>query len=318
MQIGLLEPDGFSPKALSRLAGIGSVVAYDGNHLARFLSDKDALFVRLAHRIDGPFIAQAPKLTALCSPTTGLTHIDLDALSARGIALLSLKGETGFLERIRATPEHALGLTIALLRNYRTAFLNETNAHWDRDRCRGEELYGAAVGIIGFGRVGRRVAAYMAAFDAKVGWHDPHVKGADVGLRYGTVDELIAASRVIILAASYEPGAPFVLGRPQIDALRGKYLVNIARGELIDEDALLEAIEDGQLAGCAVDVISNEVGGNHRARWLATIRDHNVIVTPHIGGATFTSMEATEEFLAEKLIAFCAARANGPARRAPA
>jgi phosphoglycerate dehydrogenase-like enzyme len=315
VQIGILEPDGFSPKARSRLAAIGSVAAHDGNDLARFLSDKDALFVRLAHRIDSAFISQAPRLTALCSPTTGLTHIDLDALSARGIVLLSLKGETNFLGQIRATPEHALGLTIALLRNYRTAFLDETNAHWDRDRCRGEELYGAAVGIIGFGRVGRRVATYLAALDAKVGWHDPHVMSADAGLGFGTVDELIAASQVIILAASHEPGAPFILGRQQIDALRGKYLINIARGELIDEDALLEAIEDGQLAGCAVDVISNELGSNRRTRWLAATRRRNVIVTPHIGGATFTSMQATEEFLAERLIAFCAL---GAARRAPA
>jgi D-3-phosphoglycerate dehydrogenase / 2-oxoglutarate reductase len=266
--------------------------------------------VRLAHRIDSAFISQAPRLTVVCSPTTGLTHIDLDALSARGIALLSLKGETAFLEQIRATPEHVLGLTIALLRNYRVAFLDDTNTHWDRDRCRGEELYGTAVGIIGFGRVGRRVATYMAALEAKVGWYDPHVKGADAGLRYGTVDELIAASRVVILAASYQPGAPFILGRRQIGALHGKYLINIARGELIDEDALLGVIEGGQLAGCAVDVISNELGSERRSRWLAATRHRNVIVTPHIGGATFTSMQATEEFLAEKLIAFRAARAD--------
>jgi D-3-phosphoglycerate dehydrogenase len=310
VQIGLLEPDGFSPKARARLASLGYVEAYDGGGLSFFIADKDVLFVRLAHRIDAEFLMQAPKLSIVCSPTTGLTHIDLDALASRRIQLLSLKGETTFLNRIRATPEHTLGLAIALLRHYRTAFLDETNAHWDRDRCRGEELHNTGVGLIGFGRVGRLVAAYLGALGAKVEWFDPAVTAAEIGTRHGSIEDLIAASRVIILAASYESGAPFILNRDHIASLRGKYFINIARGELVDEEALLEAIEDGHLAGCAVDVISNELGHSRRDRWLMATRNRNVIVTPHIGGATSTSMQSTEEFLAEKLAALCGSQ-NG-------
>lgn len=303
MQIGLLEPDGFSPKARARLASLGPVEAYDGGELPPFLADKEALFIRLGNRIDAGFLMQAPKLSVLCSPTTGLTHIDLDALASRRIRLLSLKGETAFLDRIRATPEHALGLAIALLRHYRSAFLDETNAHWDRDRCRGEELHNTRVGLIGFGRVGRRVATYLVALGAEVEWFDPAVDGVEIGTGHGSVENLIAASRVIILAASYQPGAPFILDRTRIAGLSGKYFINISRGELVDEEALLDAIEGGRLAGCAVDVISNELGASRRDRWLAATRNRNVIVTPHVGGATFTSMQATEEFLAEKLAA---------------
>jgi D-3-phosphoglycerate dehydrogenase len=310
VQIGLLEPGGFSPKARACLAKIGHVSAYDGRDLSRFVSDKDALFVRLAHRIDGAFAAQAPALRIICSPTTGLTHIDLDALSARDITVLSLKGETVFLEQIRATPEHTLGLAIALLRNYRTAFLDETNAHWDRDRCRGEELYGTSVGLVGLGRVGRRVASYLNIMGATVGWFDPAATQSDIGVRHGSIDDLIKASRVIILAASYQAGAPIILGREQILGLHGKYLINTARGELVDEAALLHAVENDHLAGCAVDVISDELGESRRARWLAATRNRNVIVTPHIGGATFTSMQTTEEFLAERLVAFCSSHAE--------
>ena len=301
-RIGILESDAFSPTARAHLEKLGEVVSYSGNGLAEFLSDMTVLFVRLGHRIDAEFLALAPKLRVLCSPTTGVTHIDLSALSRRRIALLTLKGEIEFLERIRATPEHAIGLLIALLRNYRTAFIDSENAHWDRDRCRGEELYGMDVGIIGFGRVGRRLAAYLHAFGAKVGWYDPHITDAvPVTTRHASVKHLIDANRAIILAASYQAETPPIIDKEAIDGLEGKYFVNVARGELVDEDALLALIDRRRLAGCAVDVIADEFNPRHRKRWISATREKNVIVTPHIGGATFASMQATEEFIAAKL-----------------
>jgi D-3-phosphoglycerate dehydrogenase len=278
------------------------VALFGAGTVAGFLADKDALFVRLAHRIDEEFLSAAPYLQFLCSPTTGLTHINLDALARRRIRLLSLKGETAFLQGIRATPEHALGLLLALLRKYRTAFLDERNAHWDRDRCRGEELYGTPVGIIGFGRVGQCVAAYLRGFGAETGWYDPFVADAIPGTtRHASLGALIESSRALILSASYEPGTPPIVDAAAVAALAGKYFVNVARGELVDDDALLASAERGMLAGCAVDVITHEHDPERRKRWIAATRNLNVIVTPHIAGATSHSMRATEEFLAEKL-----------------
>jgi D-3-phosphoglycerate dehydrogenase / 2-oxoglutarate reductase len=303
VRIGILEPDAFSPTAQARLGQFGELSAYSGGPLTDFLADKDVLFVRLGYRIDADFLIAAPKLRWLCSPTTGLTHIDLDALQSRQVKLLSLKGETTFLDAIRATPEHAVGLLLALIRNYRIAFLNKDNAHWDRDRCRGEELNGMAVGVIGFGRVGRRLAKFLQAFDAKVDWYDPFVTEATPGTtRQSSLETLLAASRAIVLAASYEPGVQPILDARKVAALSGKYFVNIARGELVDDAALLAAVEGGLLAGCAVDVIAGEHEPERRARWIAATRAANVIVTPHIAGATFASMRATEEFLAGKLV----------------
>jgi D-3-phosphoglycerate dehydrogenase len=305
VRIGILEADGFSMVAQKQLAVLGEVDAFTGGDLPSFLADKDALFVRLAHRIDGQFLEIAPRIRVLCSPTTGLTHIDLDALYQRGVTLLSLKGETLFLEEIRATPEHAIGLLISLLRRYRTAFLDSENSHWDRDRCRGEELCNMPVGIIGFGRVGRHLANYLSAFGAHVGWYDPHIPDVLTDARrYHRLPELIAQNRAIVLAASYESGKPPILDVCAVAALSGKYFVNIARGELVDEEALLAAIERDELAGCAIDVIANEHLVDNRKRWIAATRANNVIVTPHIAGATFTSMRKTEEFLADKLAAF--------------
>jgi D-3-phosphoglycerate dehydrogenase len=304
-RIGILEPDGFSASALAQLETAGLVSRYGGGELAAFVSDKEILFVRLKYIIDASFLDRAPALRILCSPTTGVTHLDLNELGRRGIACLNLRGETAFLDGIRATPEHAIGLILALLRNYRTAFLDRENDHWDRDRCRGFELAGTPVGLIGFGRVGRRVARYLEAFDARVGWYDPAVAGAEgAGRPFDSIAELIAASRIVVLAASYRPGEPPILDRKLVEGLSGRYFVNVGRGELVDDEALLAAIEAGRLAGCAVDVIANEFDGGSRERWLAATRFPNVIVTPHIAGATYTSMRATEDFLARKLIGF--------------
>ena len=304
MRIGILEPDGFSEAALGQLRGLGEVVMAGEDNSSGFLADLDVLFIRLAFHIDRVFLARTPNLRVLVSPTTGHTHIDMNALKEKGVHLLSLKGETEFLENVRATPEHTIGLLLALLRNYKTAFLNPSNPVWDRDSYRGEEISGLKVGLIGYGRIGRRVAEYLRVFGAEVRWLDPNLEnGTQDSGRADDLMELIAWSQAIILATSYEPGAQPVLGKAEIDALHGQYLVNTARGELIDEPTLLDAIEADRLAGVAVDVICNETGDNQLVRWLSLTEGRNVIVTPHIAGATWTSMRATEEFMAGKLAA---------------
>ncbi len=302
MQIGILEADGFSPEALTCLQRLGDVRAYDGGDLSAFLAPLDVLFVRLAHRIDGPFLAMAPRLRWLCSPTTGHNHMDEAALAARGVGLLSLRGERRFLETIRATPEHTFGLILALLRRYGRAFSDVAAGRWDRDACRGEELRGNRVGIVGLGRVGYRVAAYCSAFGADVAWCDPEdVPFEPAWRRLPDVASVIAESRIVVLCASHRAGQPPIFGEREIAALAGRYFVNTARGELVDEPALLAALRDHRLAGVAVDVIADENGDNRLNEWRALLPGRNLIVTPHIGGATFDSMARTELFIAEKL-----------------
>ena len=317
MQIGILEPDRFSPRALARLAELGPVRSFAGGDRAAFLAPLQALFVRLRYPIDAALLAEAPALRYLCSPTTGHTHIDEAALARRGVRLLSLRGEQAFLEQIRATPEHTLGLILALLRRYRGAFLGAANPDWDRDRHRGEELHGNTVGLIGYGRVGRRVAGYCRALGAQVGYVDPAPLPAHPDdLRVGSVDELIERSRIVVLTASHDAGAAPILDAGRVARLRGRYLVNTARGELVDEPALLAAIGRGEPAGVATDVIADETGNHRLAQWLAAAEGRNVIVTPHIAGATVEAMQRTEEFMVEKLCRLVAAETGaGTGRR---
>jgi D-3-phosphoglycerate dehydrogenase len=303
VQIGLLEPDRFDPSAIARLRAMGhEVAAFEGGDLREFLKPVQVLFVRLAHRIDAAFLEQAPALRYLCSPTTGHAHMDEGELAARGIRIVSLRGELAFLETIRATPEHTFGLVLALLRRYRGAFSHVDAGGWDRDLFRGEELYGQRVGIVGLGRVGFRVASYCEAFGAHISYFDTkEVKAGQGWQRLPGVPQLIEASRIVIVCASYVNGAAPILGAAEITALRGRYLVNTARGELVDEDALLTAIESDALEGVAVDVLSHETGDHRLQQWNTAAARRNIIVTPHIGGATFTAMAKTENFIVDKL-----------------
>jgi D-3-phosphoglycerate dehydrogenase len=303
VRIGILEWAGFSSRAQERLAGLGPVEAFDGVSLDTFLADKQILFVRLGRRVDDSFLARAPKLKILCSPTTGLTHLDEYALSRRGILLMTLRGEQEFLQRIHATPEHTLGLILSLLRNYRFSFLDMCNRDWDRDRYRGDGLSGKKVGIIGLGRVGKRMAQYLIALEVSICFFDsdPDVNYPGTQ-RLNTVDAVLEASEIILLCASFTPRTQPIIDRRRLTLLKGKYLVNTARGELVDEQALLEGIRLNWFRGVATDVISDETGIHRLDDWLQAAEGKNIVITPHIAGATIDAMHKTEEFMVEKLI----------------
>ena len=318
-KIGILEPDGFSVEALAKLKQLGQVDLFSGQiiQLADFLADKDVLFIRLAYRIDAGFLQQAPCLKVLCTPTTGLTHLAEPDLQVRGVTVLSLQGEQDFLQHIRATPEHALGLALALLRNYKEAFRSTTRTEWDRDRYRGHEICGRTIGMIGFGRVGRLLAKYFSALDARVVFYDPNSEiEAPVGVeRQETIDGLIGASDVVVLCAAFHEANRGLIDRQKIDLMQGKFFINIARGELIDEAYLIDKINEGFFAGVALDVIEREnQTGNQLPLLLPLTAEQNFILTPHIAGATFESMAKTEVFVADKLARFLDENGRAPAR----
>ncbi len=302
MQIGILEPMGFDADAAAGLSRLGAVARYEGGDLGRFLAPLNVLFVRLAFDIDKEFLKLAPGLRYLCSPTTSHTHLDETALSAGKVELISLRGHRSFLETVRATPEHTFGLILALLRRYKMALTHVDSGGWNRDLFRGEELFGQTVGIIGLGRVGRCVARYCSVFGARVVYYDRvSVEAEDKWRLLPDIRSVIDAGKIIVLCASYNNGDPPIIGKKEVAALTGRYFVNTARGELVDEPALLAAIADRRLAGVATDVISDETGNNRLADWRRASQRENVIVTPHIGGATVTSMARTERFIVDLL-----------------
>ncbi len=315
------EAAGFSPAAVALLEGAAELQLADLDRpgLLRAARDADVLWVRLRHRIDSEVIGAGPRLRVIVTPTTGLNHIDLAEAGRRDVRVLSLRGESDFLRDVRATAEHTIGLLLALLRRIPAAAEHVRAGGWDRDLFKGGEIHGSVAGVVGYGRLGRRVAQYLRAFGAEVLATDVDAGiEPEEGVRMVTLDELLERSDAVLLHASHSAASHRFFGRARFAAMKpGALFVNTARGELVDEEALLEALESGRLGGAALDVLADERSegmGGHPLVALARRRP-DLIITPHIGGCTAPSMERTETFLAGKLHAELKAGALAPVGR---
>ena len=304
------EPEGYCAAARSILRGCGELVEADcGDRAAllRRIGAVDVLITRLRHRIDDEMLAAAPRLRIVATATTGLDHLDLAAARRRGVEVVSLRGQTRFLRTVTSTPEHTWALLLALCRRLAPAMRDVLDGGWERDRFRGRQLSGLRLGIVGFGRVGRIVADYARAFRMSVSAFDPAGRRAPRWVSLEPLPRLLAGSDAVVLAARADEGAPPILGADEFASFKpGALFVNTARGRLADERALLEALSSGRLAGAALDVLAGEHSGDPdwlaREPLLAYARTHdNLLLTPHIAGATTDAMAATEVFIAREI-----------------
>lgn len=303
------EPLDYSPEARAILQTLGEVVErpLDRAGLIEQLPDYHVLLVRLGHHVDRELLDAGRSLRAIVSATTGLDHIDVEDAHRRGIEVLSLRGETGFLSTIHSTAEHTWGLLLALQRRIVPAFMDVQRGNWDRDRYRGHELAGKRLGLLGLGRLGRRVARYGRAFDMQVGAYDPYATNWLEGIhRFDDLAVLLAQSDVVSLHLPLTEQTENMIGPEQFAQMAaGSVLINTARGRVIDQDALLQALQQGRLAGAALDVLTGELGDIENHPLVDYARHHaNLLLTPHIGGATFEAMARTEVFMARKLASF--------------
>lgn len=263
--------------------------------------------VRLGHQIDDDLLDCFPDLDVLASATTGTNHIDLEACDLRNVKVLTLRGETKFLDQISSTAEHAFGLILALAKNTPFAFETVKNRGFGRDDQIGSDLSGKVLGIVGFGRLGKKVANYAQSFGMTVVVSDVKtltgLKGQ--GVKQVDFEELVSMSDVISLHASHQAGEPSILDARAFERMKpGVMIVNTARGELVNEADLMVALES-QTLSAALDVVNQET---HRPQPDPLVeyakRNSNLILTPHIGGATKESLEKAELFVANKMIRF--------------
>lgn len=311
-RVRVAEPEGFSASALERLREAAEVelAPCARDEIARILGEVDVFWFRLGHRIDAGVLPHAPRCRILATPVTGLDHIDLAACAERGIRVVSLKGETDFLREVRATAELTLGLALALLRHVPAASADVLAGRWNRAAFRGHELYGKTAGIVGVGRLGSIVARYFAAFGMRVLGFDPRLELPPQVERVDSLEALFALSDLVSVHASYDATTHHLIdGRVLAHARPSLVLLNTARSGLLDEAALLRALEDGRIAGAALDVLSGEpdVSGAHPLVRYARAHS-NLLIVPHLGGNTFESFEKTELFLAERVLSLLRAR----------
>ncbi len=302
------EPDNYNPEAKQILTSMGELVERRLSQvdLRKSIADFDVLIVRLGLEVNREIIDSRHRLRAIVTATTGLDHIDVAYAEQRAISVLSLKGETEFLRSIPATAEHTWALLLALVRCIPQAFASVCRGEWNRDAFKGHDLSGKRLGIVGLGRVGEKVARYGLAFGMQVAAFGLHRSEwpADVH-RCSTLENLLPCSDVLSLHVPLEDQTRDMIGARELALLpRRAVLVNTSRGEVLDEGALLECLRQKHLAGVALDVLEgeqDEVRRRSNPLLAYAAQNSNLLITPHIGGATVESMARTEIFMAQKL-----------------
>lgn len=309
MRILIAEPQDYSAEALAIYRSLGTVVAektLTREELLGAVADADVLVLRLAHKIDREILDAASALKVIACPATGLDHIDQAHAAERGITVIGLKGEVDFLRTIYASSEHVMAMLFGLIRRIPQAHDSVMKGEWQRDRFKGYELHGKTMGIIGFGRIGSIVAQMAQGCGMHVVVTDPAAQPHAVGVEHVSLDELLAQADVVVLAVPYAPETEKMMDAVTFSKMKdGAIFVNISRGQLVDESALLATLQSGKLGGVALDVLWAEekrpvvITGDPLVEYAKT--HQNLLITPHIGGATFDSMAKTEVFIAKKV-----------------
>ena len=254
--------------------------------LAAQLQSADALIVRSAVQVDADLLEHARKLRVIGRAGVGVDNIDLDAATRKGIAVMNTPGANAI-----AVAEHALALMLAMARHISRANELMHAGKWEKKSLQGTELRGKTLGIVGLGRIGMEVARRARAFGMEIVAHDPFVSTAvakDQGIRLAKLEEVYAAADYLTLHVGLTPQTAGMINADSVKRMkRGVRLVNCARGELVDEAALAQAVKQGLVAGAALDVFTDEPLKNSP---LTAVE--NIILTPHIAGSTNEAQEA--------------------------
>lgn len=303
----------YQPQNLERLRREFELIelpnpSYDTDDVLR---RTEVLFAPLGYHVDKIKIDRCPNLKVIASNTTGHPHIDVEYAWSRGIEVACLKYAKKFLQAITPTAELTMGLIIALTRNIIPAHLNVLNGVWNRRPFGAQAMLSSmSLGIVGLGRLGSMVARYAKVFGMKVSYCDPYVTEAPNGVkRFDNLKELVARSDVVSIHVPHEAETEGIFSTEIFASFKqGAYLVNTARGELMDWDALLNSLQSGHLAGAALDVFEGEfeptfaeVFPLHPLLNYARKND-NLILTPHIGGSTRDAWLKTESYTIDMVI----------------
>lgn len=269
------------------------------------LADANIMVVRLAYCITRAWLSRMPNLNVIATPTTGLNHIDLLGAKKRGIKIISLRGAS-FLQRIPSTAEETMGLILSLIRHIPWAFEDVKKGHWDRDAWRGRQLKDKILGILGCGRLGTMVARYARAFGMSIIGYDPYVDERAMsrrGIRKSSLDALFKESDVVSIHALLGTETENLVDERYLRMMKpSSIMINTARAEIIQKNALEKALEKKWIAGAAVDVVRDERGTATDLKkdqlWRYARTHRNLLIVPHLGGATFEAMRETELWIA--------------------
>jgi len=297
MRILLAEP--LAPGGLNLLRSQEGweVIASNPKEYLQHIADADALIVRSGLIVDAAVLAKAPKLRVIGRAGVGIENVDLPAATAAGILVMNTPGGNAV-----SVAEHTLALMLSMARSIPAACVSTKTGKWEKRKFVGTELRGKTLGVVGLGSVGREVVRRAAAFEMRIIANDPYVNSQtakSVGVELVDLPTLYAESDYITLHTALTPESNRMLSREAFAKMKtGARVLNCARGELIDQEALAEALRSGKLAGAALDVFEHEPPASGEP----LLQIDTLVATPHIGGATEEAQETVAIRLAQQIV----------------
>jgi D-3-phosphoglycerate dehydrogenase / 2-oxoglutarate reductase len=289
-----------SPATIAVLGDNFEIRHCDGANRAELLlalASANAVLVRSATKMDAEAIAAAPNLKVIARAGVGLDNVDIPAATAAKVLVVNAP-----TSNIVSAAELAVSLLLAVARNVVPANLALKNGQWKRSQFGGVELQGKTVGIIGMGKIGMLVAQRLAGFDMKFVAYDPYVNSAPSGgpeIKMVSLDELLAASDFVTIHIPKTPETAGLIDSAALAKMKPTaFVINAARGGVLDEAALFEALTAGTIAGAGLDVYATEPCTDSPLFGL-----DNVVATPHLGASTEEAQEKAGVAVAESVVA---------------
>jgi D-3-phosphoglycerate dehydrogenase / 2-oxoglutarate reductase len=300
----VLVTDGLDAAALATLrkAHQVDVQELDAKGLLTAIASYEGIIVRSRTKVTKEIFSRATRLKVVGRSGVGVDNIDVEEATARKIVVVNAPTASTV-----SVAELAIGHMVSLLRHLPEADLSVRSGKWEKARFEGRELFGKTLGLLGSGRIGAEVAKRAQAFGMKVIAHDPYLASATangLGIRLAGKDELFREADVLSIHAALTAETRSFVGAPQLAKMkRTAILVNCARGEIVDEAALADALRAGTIAGAAIDVFAAEppVGS-------PLLSAPNVVFTPHLGASTAEGQARAGAIVAEQVIQVLAGR----------
>src|SRR3954447_15642143 len=299
MKILVAEPLAPAAADVLRQEAGWEIIQADPKTYGEYLADCDALLVRSAVKVTKEVLQRAPKLRVIGRAGVGVDNVDLPAATDAGVLVMNTPGGNAV-----SVAEHTLALMLAMARYIPQATASTKAGKWEKKKFLGSELRGKSLGIVGLGSIGREVVKRARSFEMRILAHDPYVTSQiarDLNVELVTLPELYENSDYITLHVSLTPETEGMLSRAAFAQMKtGVRIVNCARGELVNDAALAEAIESGKVAGAALDAFHIEPPPPGFPLFLAD----SILPTPHIAGSTEEAQEIVGVRIAEQVVEY--------------
>lgn len=298
-QMKVIIADSINEKGISDLEEVAEVLvdtAITPEELVNVIKDFDAIVVRSRTKVTREVIEAAPKLKIIARAGVGVDNVDVQAATERGIMVINAPESTSI-----TVAEHAMGLMLSMARKISIADKSVKEGKWEKSRFMGMELNNKTLGIVGMGRIGSQVVIRAKSFNMDIMVYDPYISeeaAAELGVTVVDLETVLKESDVITIHVPLTPETKHSISHKEFEMMKDTaFIINCARGGIIDEDALYDALSNDKIGGAALDVFENEPPEGSPLLGL-----DNIVVTPHIGASTAEAQRDAALIVANEII----------------